>query len=249
MEQLTRMLSREVAAINLAQYEQMGSIPHGPSLSAAPSFGEHFSIIDSTFSKGCIYVGAAIGNILFSCAYSGAVKIAEFQLFNFRRIIIIVQFRKIGPSEKVCAVNIVLYLIQRLLHLITYLKLICYGENLLCINDEKALIVYRSSNINVPLFRYVFLIITIFFYTLLTHISILFTRTFRFIVVIKLSFFYNFVCLEYRCSTVGGIDSNFIWMNGIQTFKLCRFQRSRYALVPAENSRLRSSPKSTYVRI
>lgn len=40
MEQLTRMLSREVAAINLAQYEQMGSIPHAPSLFAAPSFGK-----------------------------------------------------------------------------------------------------------------------------------------------------------------------------------------------------------------
>lgn len=48
MEQLTRLLSREVAAINLAQYEQMGSIPHAPSLSAAPSFGE-FSIIFGTF--------------------------------------------------------------------------------------------------------------------------------------------------------------------------------------------------------
>ncbi|XP_078041198.1 tryptophan hydroxylase isoform X2 [Augochlora pura] len=44
MEQLTRMLSREVAAINLAQYEQMGSIPHAPSLSAAPSFD--FSDVD-----------------------------------------------------------------------------------------------------------------------------------------------------------------------------------------------------------
>lgn len=40
MEQLTRMLSREVAAINLAQYEQMGSIPHAPLLSAAQSFGK-----------------------------------------------------------------------------------------------------------------------------------------------------------------------------------------------------------------
>lgn len=40
MEQLTRMLSREVAAINLAQYEQTGNIPHAPSLSAAPSFGK-----------------------------------------------------------------------------------------------------------------------------------------------------------------------------------------------------------------
>lgn len=40
MEQLTRMLSREVAAINLAQYEQTGNIPHPPSLSAAPSFGK-----------------------------------------------------------------------------------------------------------------------------------------------------------------------------------------------------------------
>lgn len=45
MEQLTRMLSREVAAINLAQYEQMGSIPHAPSLSAAPSFGKSSSVI------------------------------------------------------------------------------------------------------------------------------------------------------------------------------------------------------------
>ncbi|XP_043795818.1 tryptophan 5-hydroxylase 1 isoform X2 [Apis laboriosa] len=44
MEQLTRMLSREVAAINLAQYEQMGNIPHAPSLSAAPSFD--FSEVD-----------------------------------------------------------------------------------------------------------------------------------------------------------------------------------------------------------
>lgn len=53
MEQLTRMLSREVAAINLAQYEQMGSIPHAPSLSAAPSFGKS----SHTFSfspLGCI---------------------------------------------------------------------------------------------------------------------------------------------------------------------------------------------------
>ncbi|XP_003702029.1 tryptophan hydroxylase isoform X2 [Megachile rotundata] len=44
MEQLTRMLSREVAAINLAQYEQMGTIPHAPSLSAAASFD--FSEVD-----------------------------------------------------------------------------------------------------------------------------------------------------------------------------------------------------------
>ncbi|XP_015429417.1 PREDICTED: tryptophan 5-hydroxylase 1 [Dufourea novaeangliae] len=44
MEQLTRMLSREVAAINLAQYEEMGSIPHAPSLSAAQSFD--FSEVD-----------------------------------------------------------------------------------------------------------------------------------------------------------------------------------------------------------
>lgn len=39
MEQLTRMLSREVAAINLAQYEEIGTIPHPP-LSAAQSFGQ-----------------------------------------------------------------------------------------------------------------------------------------------------------------------------------------------------------------
>lgn len=39
MEQLMRMLSREVAAINLSQYEQIGSTPRPPSLSAAPSFG------------------------------------------------------------------------------------------------------------------------------------------------------------------------------------------------------------------
>ncbi|XP_034938770.1 tryptophan 5-hydroxylase 1 [Chelonus insularis] len=38
MEQLTRMLSREVAAINLSQYEQSGNIPSLPPLSAAPSF-------------------------------------------------------------------------------------------------------------------------------------------------------------------------------------------------------------------
>ncbi|XP_058792709.1 tryptophan 5-hydroxylase 1 [Phymastichus coffea] len=43
MEQLTRMLGREVAAINLAQYEQTGSVPHPP-LSAAPSFD--FSEVD-----------------------------------------------------------------------------------------------------------------------------------------------------------------------------------------------------------
>ena len=72
MEQLTRMLSREVAAINLAQYEQMGSIPHAPSLSAAPSFGKssyiriyirnqiipsHFEILRNNhfFSKGNFY--------------------------------------------------------------------------------------------------------------------------------------------------------------------------------------------------
>ncbi|CAG5081453.1 Similar to tph: Tryptophan 5-hydroxylase (Xenopus laevis) [Cotesia congregata] len=44
MEQLTHMLSREVAAINLAQYEQTGSVPHAPMLSAAPSFD--FSQVD-----------------------------------------------------------------------------------------------------------------------------------------------------------------------------------------------------------
>lgn len=38
MEQLMKMLSREVAAINLAQYEETGTVPHPP-LSAAPSFG------------------------------------------------------------------------------------------------------------------------------------------------------------------------------------------------------------------
>lgn len=40
MEQLMKLLSREVAAINLAHYEQIGSIPRVPSLSAAASFGE-----------------------------------------------------------------------------------------------------------------------------------------------------------------------------------------------------------------
>ncbi|XP_015515005.1 tryptophan 5-hydroxylase 1 isoform X1 [Neodiprion pinetum] len=44
MEQLMRMLSREVAAINLAQYEQTGNIPQPPTLSAAPSFD--FSEVD-----------------------------------------------------------------------------------------------------------------------------------------------------------------------------------------------------------
>ncbi|XP_066590183.1 tryptophan 5-hydroxylase 1 [Prorops nasuta] len=38
MEQLMRMLSREVAAINLAQYEENGTIPSVACLSAAPSF-------------------------------------------------------------------------------------------------------------------------------------------------------------------------------------------------------------------
>ncbi|XP_015124802.1 tryptophan 5-hydroxylase 1 [Diachasma alloeum] len=44
MEQLMRMLSREVAAINLSQYEQIGSVPRPPCLSAAPSFD--FSEVD-----------------------------------------------------------------------------------------------------------------------------------------------------------------------------------------------------------
>ncbi|XP_011499128.1 PREDICTED: tryptophan 5-hydroxylase 1 [Ceratosolen solmsi marchali] len=43
MEQLTRMLSREVAAINLDQYEESSTAPHPP-LSAAPSFD--FSEVD-----------------------------------------------------------------------------------------------------------------------------------------------------------------------------------------------------------
>lgn len=47
MEQLMRMLSREVAAINLAQYEEIGTIPHAPPLSAAPSFD--FSEVDMTW--------------------------------------------------------------------------------------------------------------------------------------------------------------------------------------------------------
>ncbi|KAL0115708.1 hypothetical protein PUN28_010913 [Cardiocondyla obscurior] len=38
MEQLIKMLSREVAAINLSHYEQIGSIPRAPSLSTATSF-------------------------------------------------------------------------------------------------------------------------------------------------------------------------------------------------------------------
>lgn len=44
MEQLMKMLSREVAAINLAHYEQIGNIPRAPSLSAATSFD--FSEVD-----------------------------------------------------------------------------------------------------------------------------------------------------------------------------------------------------------
>ncbi|XP_063986207.1 tryptophan 5-hydroxylase 1 [Diachasmimorpha longicaudata] len=44
MEQLMRMLNREVAAINLSQYEQTGTVPRPPSLSAAPSFD--FSEVD-----------------------------------------------------------------------------------------------------------------------------------------------------------------------------------------------------------
>ncbi|XP_019882988.1 tryptophan 5-hydroxylase 1 isoform X2 [Camponotus floridanus] len=44
MEQLMKMLSREVAAVNLAHYEQIGNIPHAPSLSAATSFD--FSEVD-----------------------------------------------------------------------------------------------------------------------------------------------------------------------------------------------------------
>lgn len=40
MEQLIRMLSREVAAINSSQYQQTANVPHPPLLSAAPSFGE-----------------------------------------------------------------------------------------------------------------------------------------------------------------------------------------------------------------
>ncbi|XP_014487096.1 PREDICTED: tryptophan 5-hydroxylase 1 isoform X2 [Dinoponera quadriceps] len=44
MEQLMKMLSREVAAINLAHYEHIGSIPRAPSLSAATSFD--FSEVD-----------------------------------------------------------------------------------------------------------------------------------------------------------------------------------------------------------
>lgn len=40
MEQLMKMLSREVAAINLAHYEKIGSISRAPSLSATASFGE-----------------------------------------------------------------------------------------------------------------------------------------------------------------------------------------------------------------
>lgn len=44
MEQLMKMLSREVAAINFAHYEQIGSIPHAPSLSAAASFGESLRV-------------------------------------------------------------------------------------------------------------------------------------------------------------------------------------------------------------
>lgn len=44
MEQLMKLLSREVAAINLAHYEQIGSIPHAPSLSAAASFGKSLRV-------------------------------------------------------------------------------------------------------------------------------------------------------------------------------------------------------------
>lgn len=42
MEQLMSMLSREVAAINLAQYEQNGTMPNPPMLSAAQSFGDFY---------------------------------------------------------------------------------------------------------------------------------------------------------------------------------------------------------------
>lgn len=44
MEQLMKMLSREVAAINLSQYEESKSFTHPPLLSAAPSFGKQKKI-------------------------------------------------------------------------------------------------------------------------------------------------------------------------------------------------------------
>ena len=45
MEQLMKMLNREVAAINLAHYEQIGNISRAPSLSTATSFGESIMCI------------------------------------------------------------------------------------------------------------------------------------------------------------------------------------------------------------
>ena len=49
MQQLTRMLNREVAAINLSQYDEVDTVPHPPMLSAAPSFGELFCKKDKNF--------------------------------------------------------------------------------------------------------------------------------------------------------------------------------------------------------
>lgn len=51
MEQLISMLNREVAAINLAQYEENGVIPHPPPLSAAQSFGDFQFLNSSLFSS------------------------------------------------------------------------------------------------------------------------------------------------------------------------------------------------------
>lgn len=76
MEQLTRMLSREVAAINLAQYEEIGSVPHPP-LSAAPSFGwliYHMKscalFSDSLMHAGCNFRTNGAGKVIWK---SGAL--------------------------------------------------------------------------------------------------------------------------------------------------------------------------------
>jgi len=51
MEQLTKMLSREVAAINLAHYDHIGNISRAPSLSTATSFGEFLTYIVTNIDK------------------------------------------------------------------------------------------------------------------------------------------------------------------------------------------------------
>jgi len=75
MEQLTGMLKREVAAINLATYEGGAEVPPPTPMSATASFGKSLSV---TWRQGGVFRGRGVGF---------TIRLLVFQMLDSRRFV------------------------------------------------------------------------------------------------------------------------------------------------------------------